>query len=117
MNILFSLMLLIILAFKIILIKSYAVVKSYVDANFMMNNGGGPFESIGDCGHPNNTKLLECNVLDYYASLWHAKWPHNESYWGYLLNMGSTEGNIHTIWSAQSYLCGCHITLRFDYWK
>ena len=74
-------MLLIILAFKIILIKSYAVVKSYVDANFMMNNGGGPFESIGDCGHPNNTKLLECNVLDYYASLWHAKWPHNESYW------------------------------------
>ena len=37
----------------------------------------------------------------YYTSLWHAKWPHNksdmESYWGYLLNMGSTEGNIHAI--------------------
>ena len=29
-----------------------------------------------------------------------------ESYWGYLLNMGSTEGNIHAIWSAHSYLAG-----------
>ena len=46
----------------------------------------------------------------YYASLWHAKWPHNksdmESYRGYLLNMGSTEGNTHAIWSARSYLSG-----------
>ena len=42
-----------------------------------------------------NTKLMECNVLDYYASLWHAKWPHNEShmesYRVHLLSMGSTE--------------------------
>ena len=44
----------------------------------------------------------------YYTSFWHAKWSHNksdmESYWGYLLNMGSTEGNIHPVWSARSYL-------------
>ena len=73
----------------------------------MVNNGGGPFESSDSCI---NTKLMERNVLDYYASLWHAKWPHNESdmesYWGYLLNMGSTEGNIHLVWSACSYLSG-----------
>ena len=37
----------------------------------------------------------------YYTSLCHAKWSHNkrdmESYWGFLLNMGSIEGNIHVI--------------------
>ena len=37
-------------------------------------------------------------VLDFYARLWHAKTPHNpndpDSYWGYILSMGSTEGII-----------------------
>ena len=41
-------------------------------------------------------KWIERNVLDYYASLWNAKWPHDpndpETYWGYVLTMGSTEG-------------------------
>ena len=87
--------------------KSYTVLKPYIDANFMVNNGGDPFDSSDSAI---NTKLMERNVLDYYASLWHAKWPHNESdmesYWGCLLNMGSTEGNIHAIWSARSYLSG-----------
>ena len=31
---------------------------------------------------------------------------HTPSCIGYLLNMGSTEGNIHAIWSACSYLSG-----------
>ena len=32
--------------------------------------------------------------------------PDVESYLCYLFNMGSTEGNIHDIWSARSYLSG-----------
>ncbi|MCO5590428.1 hypothetical protein L7F22_044398 [Adiantum nelumboides] len=45
-----------------------------------------------------NNKFMEQAVLDYYAALWHAKWPHSskdlESYWGFTLTMGSTEGNL-----------------------
>ena len=73
----------------------------------MVNNEGDPFESSDSAI---NTKLMERNVLDYYASLWHAKWLHNESdmesYWGYLHNMGSTEGKIHATWNAYRYLSG-----------
>ena len=62
------------------------------------------------------TLWMERNVLDYFASLWRAKWPHNpcdpESYWGYTLTMGSTEGNLHALWNARNYLSGkymkCH---------
>ena len=47
------------------------------------------------------------NVLDYFASLWNAKWPYDpsdpETYWGYILTMGSSEGNIHAMWSARNY--------------
>ena len=60
-----------------------------------------------------NTKWMERNVLDYFASLWNAKWPHDpsdpESYWGYVLTMGSTEGNMHAMWSARDYLSGKYI--------
>ena len=53
-------------------------------------------------------KWVERNVLDYFASLWNAKWPHDpvdpESYWGYVLTMGSSEGNLHALWSARNYL-------------
>ena len=53
---------------------------------------------------------MERGVLNYYASLWNAKWPHDptdrDSYWGYVLTMGSTEGNIHALWSARNYLYG-----------
>ena len=53
-------------------------------------------------------KWVERNVLDYFASLWNAKWPHSptdpESYWGYVLAMGSSEGNLHALWSARNYL-------------
>jgi histidine decarboxylase len=49
-------------------------------------------------------------VLDYYARLWHAPLPHNpkvpDSYWGYVLSMGSTEGNMYAFWNARDYLSG-----------
>lgn len=53
---------------------------------------------------------MECNVLDYYASLWNGKWPYKyedpETYWGYVLTMGSTEGNLYAAWNARDYLSG-----------
>ena len=72
-----------------------------------VNNGGSPFEPSSD---RLATTWMERNVLDYYASLWHAKWPHNprdpDSYWGYTLTMGSTEGNLLAVWNARNYLSG-----------
>ena len=74
---------------------------------FMGNNIGDPFTSGT---YTINTKWMECNVLDYYASLWNAKWPYKledpETYWGYVLTMGSTEGNLYAAWNARDYLSG-----------
>ena len=67
------------------------------------------------CGDPFNDrnvlivpKWVERNILDYFASLWNAKWPHDpadpDSYWGYVLTMGSSEGILHALWSARKYL-------------
>ena len=57
---------------------------------------------------------MERNVLDYFASLWRAKWPHNpkdpESYWGYTLTMGSSEGNLYAVWNARNYLSGKYMS-------
>ena len=71
------------------------------------------FNNCGDPFAPSNglsSLWMERNVLDYYASLWHAKWPHDpkdpESYWGYTLTMGSTEGNLYAVWNARDYLSG-----------
>ena len=62
------------------------------------------------------TKWLERNVLDYYASLWNARWPYDptdpETYWGYILAMGATEGNLHAMWSARNYLSGKYIKAK-----
>ena len=72
-----------------------------------LNNGGSPFD-VSYSGLA--TLWMERNVLDYYASLWNAKWPHDpkdpESYWGYILTMGATEGNLHALWNARNYLSG-----------
>lgn len=72
-----------------------------------LNNLGDPF---GPGNFTLNTKWLERSVLDYYASLWNARWPHDpkdpESYWGYVLSMGSTEGNLYGLWNAREYLSG-----------
>ena len=78
------------------------------------NNLGDPFKS----GYFTlNFKSCERSVLDYFAALWNVDWPHrdvehdeddnhdelvmkteddedHESYWGYVLSMGSTEANI-----------------------
>ena len=71
---------------------------------FHLNSAGDPFT----IGIPFSGKWIERNVLDYYASLWNAKWPYDpsdpETYWGYILSMGSSEGNIHAMWSARNYL-------------
>ncbi|CAF4680261.1 unnamed protein product, partial [Rotaria sp. Silwood2] len=71
------------------------------------NNIGDPFES-GNCTV--NTKIVERAVLDYFAKLWHAQTPscanNKESYWGYVLSMGSTEGNLYALYNARDYLKG-----------
>jgi histidine decarboxylase len=58
--------------------------QEYLD--YHINNVGDPFIS-GNLTL--NTKVMERGILDYYAALWHAKWPHNpdngESYWGALM--------------------------------
>ena len=75
--------------------------------NFHINNIGDPFVSGN---YTPNSKAIERAVLDYYAKLWNAKTPHDfkdpESYWGYSLTMGSTEGNLYGIWNARDYLSG-----------
>lgn len=64
--------------------------------NMHTNNVGDPFinENLTV-----NTKIMERAVLDYFAKLWHAQTPsiadNKESYWGYVLSMGSTEGNLY----------------------
>jgi histidine decarboxylase len=72
-----------------------------------LNNIGDPFI---DGNFTVNSKMMERPVLDFYASLWNAKWPHDpedpESYWGYVLTMGSTEGNLYGLWNARDYLAG-----------
>ena len=80
-------------------------------ANAMMNNAGDPF-NVGTAFYL-QPKWMERGILDYYASLWNAKWPHDpndpETYWGYVLTMGSSEGNIHALWSARNYLAGRYV--------
>ncbi|MEU9130270.1 histidine decarboxylase [Kitasatospora sp. NPDC048540] len=72
-----------------------------------INNLGDPFQSGG---YKPNTKVVERAVLDYYAALWHADGPYDaadpQSYWGYVLSMGSTEGNMYALWNARDYLSG-----------
>ncbi|MCO5595583.1 hypothetical protein L7F22_049628 [Adiantum nelumboides] len=67
-----------------------------------------------------NSKFMERAVLDYYAALWHAKWPHSskdlESYWGFTLTMGSTEGNLYGMWNARDYLSGKKILVDTNAW-
>ena len=75
-----------------------------------INNIGDPFTSGN---YKPNSKVVERAVLDYFAALWNAKWPHDpkapdfaERYWGYALTMGSTEGNMYALWNARDYLQG-----------
>lgn len=74
---------------------------------FHLNNVGDPFQQGN---YRVNTKIVERAVLDHYASLWRASWPYDaddpDSYWGYVLTMGSTEGNLYALASARDYLSG-----------
>jgi histidine decarboxylase len=91
------------------------------------NNIGDSFSDQESGGPPPdgyftlNTKWIERAVLDYFARLWRATYPHCDSndtcewqdtYWGYVLSMGSTEGNLVGLRSARDYLTGKR--LRFD---
>lgn len=85
--------------------------------NYHVNNIGDPFTSGN---FTVNSKVMERAVLDYYAQLWHAK-PRNdvdpqdpESYWGYVLSMGSSEGNIYGLWNARDYLAGRQLKVDSD---
>ncbi|NHN24217.1 histidine decarboxylase [Flavobacterium jejuense] len=69
-----------------------------------------------------NDKWIERAVLDYYAKLWNAKSPRLveedkeegwlETYWGYILTMGSTEGNLLAMRNGRDYLNGT--LLQYD---
>ncbi len=82
--------------------------------NYHINNIGDPFTSGN---YTINSKFAERAVLDYFASLWNAQWPHENtpdaktdewknSYWGYIVSMGCTEANLFGIWNARDYLSG-----------
>jgi histidine decarboxylase len=75
--------------------------------NCQLNNLGDPFH---DGNFTLNTKCMERAVLEYYAHLWHAKCPYDEkapdSYWGYVMSMGSSEANLYGLWNARDYLGG-----------
>ncbi|WP_437570932.1 pyridoxal-dependent decarboxylase [Sorangium sp. So ce542] len=83
----------------------YENLRPYLD--FHVNNIGDPFVSGN---FTVNAKWMERAVLDYYAALWNARWPSDrkdgESYWGYVLTMGATEGNLYGIYNARDYLAG-----------
>ena len=93
------------LGYQITLRNDYSVTSKYLSTQ--VNNIGDPFTPGS---FTLNSKWMERNVLDYYASLWNAKWPHDPSdpdtYWGYVLTMGSTEGNLYGVWNARDYLQG-----------
>lgn len=81
----------------------------FLDYHF--NNVGDPFE---DSHFTLHTRWAERAVLDYYANLWHGK-PRTKNaqgemppdvYWGYVLTMGSSEGNNYALWNARDYLSG-----------
>lgn len=86
--------------------------------NASLNNVGDPFVNGN---YTINSKCVERSVLDYFACLWNAKWPSQgpyidknnqfqsgdpQSYWGYVLTMGSTEGNLYAMLNARDYLSG-----------
>ena len=86
---------------------NYPILSELCDVH--LDNKGDPFSQL-EPATTGDTKWLERNILDYYASLWHAKWPHNpsdpDSYWGYIVPMGVTEVNLFSVCSARDYLSG-----------
>ena len=93
------------LGYQVTLHNDYSVASKYLTTQ--LNNIGDPFTPGS---FTLNSKWMERNVLDYYASLWNAKWPHDpndpDTYWGYVLTMGSSEANLYSSWNARDYLQG-----------
>ncbi|AWK43731.1 hypothetical protein GPY51_24385 [Photorhabdus laumondii subsp. laumondii] len=75
----------------------------YLDVQ--LNNVGDPFMAGN---FRLNSKFVERAVLDYFAKLWNAPGRDSttpgEAYWGYVLSMGSTEGNLYALRNARDYL-------------
>ncbi|WP_274425340.1 pyridoxal-dependent decarboxylase [Chelativorans sp. YIM 93263] len=74
--------------------------------NMHLNNLGDPYSSACKTVH---TREYEREVLAQFAQLWRAKGRHPltpESYWGYVLSMGATEGTMFALWNARDYLSG-----------
>lgn len=74
--------------------------------NMHLNNIGDPFSSGAKTV---NTRAFERMVLETFSQLWRAKGRHPltpDSYWGYVLSMGSTEGTMFALWNARDYLSG-----------
>ena len=89
-------------------------VKEYV-TNRILLGGGDPFVD-GPCAL--NLKWMERSVLDNFASLWRAKWPHNpadpESYWGYVMSLDTTEAAYYCLRNARDYLAGKFIDQKLS---
>ncbi|WP_313682339.1 pyridoxal-dependent decarboxylase [Pantoea sp.] len=79
----------------------YSAISPFI--NIHLNNAGDPFENTSVLLH---TREMEQEVLEYFRQLWHAELREpltQESFWGYVLAMGSTEGNMYALWSAREY--------------
>ncbi len=71
--------------------------------NMHLNNAGDPYQADSTLL---NARDFEQEVLEYFSRLWNAKSRTPllaESYWGYILAMGATEGNMYALWSAREY--------------
>ncbi|KAL3676889.1 hypothetical protein R1sor_026837 [Riccia sorocarpa] len=110
------------LGFQTVITPSYSHLADFLDCH--LNNAGDPFATGS---YLSQTKFMERAVLDYFASLWKAEWPHEvrtqeaddssitklvetpenpSSYWGFVLSMGSTEGTLYGMWNGRDYLSG-----------
>ncbi|WP_229373230.1 pyridoxal-dependent decarboxylase [Umezawaea beigongshangensis] len=88
--------------------------------NYNINNVGDPFRPSH---YTLDSRAAERSVLAYYARLWHAKPREHdehggltdpEAYWGYVLTMGSSEGNNYALWNARDYLSGKTLMVEPD---
>ncbi|KAL3698539.1 hypothetical protein R1sor_012615 [Riccia sorocarpa] len=110
------------LGFPGVVALSYSHLADFLDVE--INNVGDPFTTGSSL---TQAKFMERGVLDYFAALWKAEWPHDvrtqkadnssdkqlvtalenpSSYWGFITTMGCTEGNIYGLWSGRHYLSG-----------
>ncbi|KAL3688218.1 hypothetical protein R1sor_014527 [Riccia sorocarpa] len=108
--------------FQAVISPSYSHLSDFLDIH--VNNVGDPFATGRSL---NQSKFMERAVLDYFAALWKAEWPHDvwtqkaaqssekklvvapenpSSYWGFVLSMGCTEGTLYGMWNGRDYLSG-----------